>query len=60
MIKAFHRTVSFVRQFATFATVACLLGAPTLLAGCNTTEGAGKDVKSLGKGIEETAKDAKN
>lgn len=30
------------------------------LASCNTTEGVGKDVKSLGKGIEETAQDAKD
>jgi len=30
------------------------------VAACNTTEGAGKDVKSLGKGIEDTARDAKN
>lgn len=30
------------------------------LVGCNTVEGAGRDVKSLGKGVEETAQDAKN
>lgn len=30
------------------------------LSGCNTTEGAGKDIKSLGKGIEEAADDAKD
>lgn len=29
-------------------------------AGCNTTEGAGKDIKSLGAGIEEAADDAKD
>jgi predicted small secreted protein len=29
------------------------------LAACNTVEGAGKDVKSLGKGVEETASDNK-
>ena len=27
----------------------------TLLAGCNTTEGFGKDVKSAGSGIEHSA-----
>ncbi len=30
-----------------------------VVAGCNTTEGLGKDIKSAGKGIEETASDAK-
>jgi entericidin B len=29
------------------------------LSACNTTEGAGKDIKSLGKGVEEAAHDAK-
>ena len=31
----------------------------TALVACNTTEGVGKDIKSAGKGIEETAQDAK-
>lgn len=30
------------------------------LAACNTTEGVGKDIKSAGEGIEDTARDAKN
>jgi entericidin A len=30
------------------------------LSGCNTVEGAGKDVKKAGEVIEETADDAKN
>jgi predicted small secreted protein len=30
------------------------------VAACNTVEGAGKDIKSGGKAIEETAADAKN
>lgn len=34
-------------------------GLMTLLVGCNTTEGVGKDIKSAGKGIEEAAQDAK-
>ena len=37
---------------ASFASLA-------LLAGCNTVEGAGKDVKATGKAIEKTADDAK-
>lgn len=36
------------------------LTAAWALAACNTTEGLGRDVKSLGKGVEETAHDAKN
>ncbi len=31
-----------------------------VVSACNTTEGVGKDVKSLGEGIEETAQDAKD
>lgn len=37
---------------------ACVLGA--VLSACNTTEGVGKDIKSAGEGIEDTARDAKN
>lgn len=33
---------------------------PVAMAACNTVEGAGKDIKSGGKAIEDTAKDAKN
>ena len=40
------------------AAAVMAMSALTLTA-CNTTEGAGKDIKSLGKGIEETAADAK-
>lgn len=39
--------------------VAALAVGVLSLTACNTTEGVGKDVKSLGKGIEETAQDAK-
>ena len=37
------------------ALVAFALG----LSACNTTEGAGKDIKSAGSAIEQTAKDSK-
>lgn len=40
--------------------LALLAGACWALAACNTTEGLGRDVKSLGKGVEETAQDAKD
>lgn len=47
-------------QARLIVAVAVAIAAPLMLSACNTTEGAGKDIKSLGKGIEETAKDAKN
>ncbi len=33
---------------------------PAAIAACNTVEGAGQDIKSGGKAIEDTARDAKN
>ena len=30
-----------------------------LLSGCNTVEGAGKDVKAAGQAVQDTAQDAK-
>ena len=39
-----------------FKTLAALLAALALLAGCNTIEGVGKDVKKAGSTIEEAAK----
>ncbi|MCC6380424.1 MAG: entericidin A/B family lipoprotein [Burkholderiales bacterium] len=35
------------------------LGALVLAAGCNTIEGAGKDIKAGGSAIERAAKDSK-
>lgn len=44
-----------------FATlVVASIGAAGMLGGCNTTEGVGKDIKAAGRGIENTAQDAKN
>jgi len=40
-----------------WAALAVLL---SVVAGCNTTEGVGKDVESAGEGIKEAAQDAKN
>ncbi len=34
-------------------------GACLMLAACNTTEGAGRDIQSAGRGIEDVAQDAK-
>lgn len=53
-----HRVLT--RLLVVFVGVAAVLGTLTVVPGCNTTEGAGKDVKSLGKGIEDSARDAKN
>ncbi len=41
-------------------TIGVLSISASLLSACNTTEGVGKDVKSLGKGVEGAAQDAKN
>ena len=42
------------------AAVLALAVLAALLTACNTTEGVGKDIKSAGEGIEDTARDAKN
>ncbi len=42
------------------AVAAPLLLSLLALSACNTVEGVGKDVKSGGKAIENTAQDAKN
>jgi entericidin B len=42
----------------TFIAV-CLAATLALLAGCNTIEGAGKDVKAVGQGVENAADQAK-
>lgn len=37
------------------ASICCCM----VLSACNTTEGVGRDVESLGKGVKETAQDNK-
>ena len=37
-----------------------LVAASLSLSACNTTEGVGRDLKSAGRGVENTAADAKN
>jgi predicted small secreted protein len=37
-------------------TIATLLAAAFLLAGCNTLKGAGQDLQSAGQAIEDAAK----
>lgn len=48
---------NFKRALVAIALVGFAFGP---LTGCNTVEGAGKDVKKAGEVIEETAEDAKN
>ncbi len=43
-----------------FVRLGFALLVPAMLAACNTVEGAGKDIKSGGKAIEDTARDVKN
>lgn len=44
----------------TALALAVVTGASALLAACNTTEGAGRDIQSVGRGIEDAADDAKD
>ena len=37
-----------------------ILGVASMVAGCNTIEGAGKDVKAAGSGVEKAAKSTKS
>lgn len=37
-------------------TILCVIAAALVLAGCNTIEGAGKDIKKGGEAIEKAAK----
>jgi predicted small secreted protein len=45
--------------YATLIAAFMFSGSAALI-GCNTTEGAGKDIKSTGNAIEHAAKDAKD
>lgn len=40
--------------------LALILGLVALTAACNTIEGAGRDIKSTGETISDTARDVKN
>jgi predicted small secreted protein len=45
-----------LRQLVTLAVV---VGVAVVAAGCNTIEGAGKDIKAAGSGIEKAASKTK-
>lgn len=48
------------RIFALLLTTTFLAGAAVTLAGCNTVEGAGKDIEKGGKAIKDEASEHKN
>jgi predicted small secreted protein len=48
------------RKLAIALAVATLLGAAPLLSACYTTQGAGKDIKAAGQGIDNAATDHTN
>ena len=51
-----HRT-EFAKKFSILAWAVVALGLPLAIAGCNTTEGFGKDVEATGDAIEDAASD---
>jgi predicted small secreted protein len=46
-------------MFNKIITLLALAGFALTVAGCNTVEGVGKDVKATGQGVENAAKDVK-
>lgn len=50
--QAAEGTIQVIRDGAIIATLAVVL---CLVAACNTTKGVGKDVESLGEGIQDAA-----
>ena len=48
------------RIFALMLATAFLAGTAVTLTGCNTVEGAGKDIQSGGKAIKDEANEHKN
>lgn len=47
------------KNLSKIAFAAIILGTGLVLSACNTTEGLGKDMESLGKSTQETAKEHK-
>jgi predicted small secreted protein len=48
--------MSMIRQFAALAAI---VGVALAAAGCNTIEGAGKDIKAAGSSVEKAASKSK-
>jgi entericidin B len=55
-----ERTEMKPRNMKSAVVLAIALASTLAVSACNTMEGVGKDVKSGGSAIEDTAKDAKN
>jgi len=51
---------TFLKGIYASLIAAVLVSGSAVLTGCNTTEGAGKDIKSTGNAIENAAHDAKD
>lgn len=52
------RLVAMIKKFM-LVFVALSFASPILLTGCNTVEGAGKDVESAGKAVKNEARENK-
>ena len=48
------------KVFALLLTTVFLVGSPVILTGCNTMEGAGKDIEKGGDAIKDEAREHKN
>ena len=48
-----------MKRLITIALAASLAASLAALAGCNTIEGAGQDVKATGQAVEKAANDSK-
>ncbi|HEX7972300.1 MAG TPA: entericidin A/B family lipoprotein [Thiobacillus sp.] len=51
--------IMFTRVLATLLTMLSIAGATAILAGCNTVEGAGKDIQQAGGAIKDEANEHK-
>lgn len=47
-------------RFSALALVTLVVASPIVLTACNTVEGVGEDVKAVGDGVADTARDAKD
>jgi len=51
---------TFLKGIYASMIAAVLFSGSAILTGCNTTEGAGRDIESAGDAIKDTARDAKD
>ena len=50
----------FIKVFVLLLTMLSLVGAAVIITGCNTVEGAGKDIKQGGQAIKDEANEHRN